>query len=155
MRIDTHLSANSVRDGHAHLVDVDRQALAVPMELTGPDEKVSGCAGAVAGASLGHAPSPGRPTVQRHIERAVVHRIGRATAAGPGVVGREDTAHEGDQRQTMGAIVAQGIDIPPEVATGCKRLVKAGLAIRAAAASRPDSAAIGTPGPGCTLPPAR
>ena len=29
------------------------------------------------------------------------------------------------------------------------------LAIRASAAKRPDNVAIGTPGPGCTLPPAR
>ena len=34
-------------------------------------------------------------------------------------------------------------------------MVKPRLAIRAAAACRPDMAAIGTPGPGCTLPPAR
>ena len=34
-------------------------------------------------------------------------------------------------------------------------MVKARCAITASAASWPDSAAIGTPGPGCTLPPAK
>jgi hypothetical protein len=52
-------------------------------------------------------------------------------------------------------VVAEGVDIPPEVAPGRDRLVEPRLAITAAAASCPDIAAIGTPGPGCTLPPAR
>jgi hypothetical protein len=34
-------------------------------------------------------------------------------------------------------------------------LVEARLAITASAARCPDKAAIGTPGPGCTLPPAK
>ena len=54
----------------------------------------------------------------------------------------------------MLTIVAQGIDIPPEITTRRDFLVKPRSAISVAAANRPDMAAIGTPGPGCTLPPA-
>ena len=55
----------------------------------------------------------------------------------------------------MQAVVTQCVKVPPEVAARGDNLVKPRLAIRAAAARRPDMAAIGTPGPGCTLPPAR
>ena len=53
------------------------------------------------------------------------------------------------------AVVAEGVDVPPEITTLRDRLVESRCAISVAAASRPDMAAIGTPGPGCTLPPAR
>jgi hypothetical protein len=53
------------------------------------------------------------------------------------------------------AVVAEGVDIPPEITTRRDRLVEARCPSSVSAASRPDIAAIGTPGPGCTLPPAR
>ena len=53
------------------------------------------------------------------------------------------------------AVVTHGVDIPPEVAPTGDDLIEPRLARTAAAASRPDIAAIGTPGPGCTLPPDR
>ena len=53
------------------------------------------------------------------------------------------------------AIVAQAVDIPPSVATLWDALVEARNAIRLSTARRPESIAIGTPGPGCTLPPVR
>ena len=52
-------------------------------------------------------------------------------------------------------VVTHGVDIPPKVAPVWNVLVEARLAITASAARCPDKAAIGTPGPGCTLPPAR
>jgi hypothetical protein len=55
----------------------------------------------------------------------------------------------------MLAVIAERIDIPPEITTRRDRLVESRCAISVAAASWPDIAAIGTPGPGCTLPPAR
>jgi hypothetical protein len=55
----------------------------------------------------------------------------------------------------MEPVVAEGVDVPPEITTLCDRLVESRCAISVAAAKRPDMAAIGTPGPGCTLPPAR
>jgi hypothetical protein len=82
-------------------------------------------------------------------------RTRAAGAPGATVVGREDAADEGDQRQRVAAVVAEGIDVPPEISTRLDRRVESRRAISVAAASRPDIAAIGTPGPGCTLPPAR
>ena len=79
----------------------------------------------------------------------------RAAAPRPGVIGREHTAHEGDDRQAELPVVAEGVDIPPEITTRRDNLVKPRSAISVAAAKRPDMAAMGTPGPGCTLPPAR
>ena len=55
----------------------------------------------------------------------------------------------------MAAVVADGVDVPPEISARRDRLVEPRCAISAAAANWPESAAIGTPGPGCTPPPAR
>jgi hypothetical protein len=55
----------------------------------------------------------------------------------------------------MAAVVADRIDVPPAISTRLDRRVEPRCAISVAAASRPDIAAIGTPGPGCTMPPAR
>jgi hypothetical protein len=55
----------------------------------------------------------------------------------------------------MLAIVAKPIDVPPKVIARIYRLIELRRAIKAATACRPDKAAIGTPGPGWTLPPAR
>ena len=70
------------------------------------------------------------------------------------VIRREHAADEGDDGQAIVAAIAQRIDIPPEICTRFDRLVEPRCAISVAAASCPDIAAIGTPGPGCTLPPA-
>ena len=75
--------------------------------------------------------------------------------ASPVVVRRKDTANEGDDGNAMLTAVTQPIDIPPEITTRLDELIESRCAIRVAAASRPESAAIGTPAPGCTLPPAR
>ena len=85
----------------------------------------------------------------------MVFGIRRALAAGPGVVRREDAADKGNDAQAVLAVVAECVDIPPEITTRRHRLVESRCAIKVAAARRPDMAAIGTPGPGCTLPPAR
>jgi hypothetical protein len=79
----------------------------------------------------------------------------RVLGMGPGVVRREDAADEGDDAQSVVAVVADGVDVPPEIAAGRDRLVESRCASSVAAALCPDSAAIGTPGPGCTPPPAR
>ena len=96
-----------------------------------------------------------RPAVQRHVQRAVPHRVGGPPPPRPRVVRRKHAADEGDQRQPTRAVIAQRIDIPPDIAVRRRGYREVRSAISAAAASRPDSTAIGTPGPGCTLPPAR
>jgi hypothetical protein len=78
-----------------------------------------------------------------------------AAAPAERVVGREDAAQEGDQRDAVLAVLAQRVDVPPDIAVQRDRAVEARSAISADAAIRPERAAIGTPGPGWVLPPAR
>ena len=91
-------------------------------------------------------------TVEGDVDGAVVERV---ATAGPGVVGREHAAQHGDDGKAMATVVAQRVDVPPEVAARRDRPVEPRSASSAAAAIRPERAVIGTPGPGCTLPPAR
>jgi hypothetical protein len=86
------------------------------VQLARADDKVFGIALAVARAALGHAPAASAWAVEGDIEGAVVHRIGRFAAPGPGVVGGEHAPDEGNQGQAVLAIVTQGVDVPPEVA---------------------------------------
>ena len=79
----------------------------------------------------------------------------RSLPSRPSVIRREHTAHKGDDGQAMLLVIAQCVKVPPEVAARRDKLVKPRSAINAAAASCPDIAAIGTPGPGWTLPPAK
>ena len=81
--------------------------------------------------------------------------IGRTAPPRQSVVGRKYAADEGDQGQSMLPVIAECVDVPPGVAVRRDGRVKARSVHSAAAASRPDKAAIGTPGPGCVLPPAR
>ncbi len=81
--------------------------------------------------------------------------VGGTRAAAPRIVGREDRADEDDDDEAVAAVIAQRVDIPPGIAVlrDVEREVRS--AITADAASRPEVAAIGTPAPGWTLPPAR
>lgn len=86
--------------------------------------------------------------IERDVQRAMIERVTTAEAAGKRVVGREDAADESDQRDALLAVVAQRVNVPPRIAVVRNGAVEARSAIRLAAAIRPDSAAIGTPGPG-------
>ena len=52
-------------------------------------------------------------------------------------------------------VIAERVNVPPRIAAGSEGRVEARSANAACAAKRPDSAAIGTPAPGCVPPPAR
>jgi hypothetical protein len=91
-------------------------------------------------------------TVKRNIERTMVCRI---IAAAPRVIRREDTADKSYDGDAILLAVADSVYVPPTVATWCDRLIEAKSVSTECAASRPESAAIGTPGPGWTLPPVR
>jgi ornithine carbamoyltransferase len=82
-------------------------------------------------------------------------RIASPKAAAQSVIGRKHAAYKGNERHGVTPIVAQRVDIPPGITTAWDDVIEAKYEITWAAASRPDSAAIGTPGPGCVLPPAR
>ena len=105
---------------------------------------------------LRHRPAIAALAIDRDIDGAMIERIGRALAPREGVVGREHAADEGDD----GDAVLRRRRSARRHTTTHSRLARTSLdevrsAIRLAAADRPDSAAIGTPGPGCVLPPAR
>jgi hypothetical protein len=86
----------------------------------------------------------------------VLERVGeRFSLARSRIERREHRADEDDQRERVLAVVAERIDVPPRVAATRDRVVEARSAESACAASFPLNAAIGTPAPGWTLPPAR
>ena len=156
---DGDVAADAAWQGHGRLVDRDLQPFVDPTHAAGADGDLPGVAPQRAAAALGHGPAP-RPAVQRHVHAHVVFRVAAAARAGQGVEGREHAADESDDRQPVPAVGAQRVDVPPRVTVLPHHDVEARLALTrssssAAAASRPDIAAIGTPGPGCTLPPAR
>jgi hypothetical protein len=105
-------------------------------------------------ATLGHGPAF-FTAVQSNIDGAVIFRIAQTLASRTGIIRREHAAHESNDRQPMLAVVTQSIKIPPAISIIGNYLVEARSCNNASAALMPESAAIGTPGPGCTLPPAR
>ncbi len=151
-RGDADLAADRAREREAALVDGDDQAVAVPFQVAGADRQMMRRTFGLP--AFGHRPG-GWLAVEGDVERAVAKRVGGAVSSGEAVIGREDAAEEGDQGDAVGAIVAERVDIPPDIAVRRDRAVEARSSIRADAASRPERAAIGTPGPGWVLPPAR
>lgn len=75
--------------------------------------------------------------------------------SGTKIIGREYAANKSNDGQTMQAIIACRIDVPPAIAVVYDWRVEVRSSSRASAARSPASAAIGTPGPGWVLPPAR
>ena len=157
LRSYRHPSAHSHGDGYIDFVKVDGQRLAIPVKVARADAAMACTALQLAAATFGHGPAFARFSIQRDIDGAVVFWVSHAPIAGtcPSIVGRKHTTHKGDDGQSILPVVAQRVDIPPEITTRRDRLVESRCAIRVAAASRPDMAAMGKPGPGCTLPPAK
>jgi hypothetical protein len=85
----------------------------------------------------------------------MIQGVSAPAFACPGVVGRKHTSDEGNQRQAVLTIVTQRVEVPPGIASRYYRPIEAKSLSMQAAARRPETAAIGTPGPGCVLPPAR
>ena len=122
----------------------------------GPTEKACSERCMDARPALGHGPAFSCPAIERHVDGAEVFGICcSAAAARPRIIGREHAAHEGDDGERVAAALAYGVDIPPGITTARGLDGEARSSIIVAAASQPEIAAIGTPGPGCTLPPAR
>ena len=151
-----HPAPNSVRPGHIDLINVDHQFLTVPLQTAGSDLEVFRTALNALAAPLGHGPALAAFAIQSHIQRAKIFWIGRTAvkSSGQSVIRRKNAPHKSDDGQSVLAIITQRIDIPPEITTRRDLLVKPRSSISVAAANRPDMAAIGRPGPGCTLPPA-
>jgi len=151
-RMQSHGAPDAARVWHTRLVDVDAQARPVPVKRAAAQHELVFRAADVILTPFGHRPTMSALAVNRDIERAVVERV---APPGPGIVGREHATDEGDDRDAVLAVIAQCVEIPPGVAARRDRSVEAESCKMHAAAIRPDIATIGTPGPGCTLPPAR
>lgn len=98
-----------------------------------------------------HCPTT-RLSVEGNIQRAMIVRV---RPSSPRIIGRENASNECDQNNSMFPIITDGVYVPPCIASFRNGSVKPKSEITACAAAFPDKAAIGTPGPGCTLPPAR
>lgn len=134
------------RDGH--LVDRECQRLTIPVDAARADDEFVFAALYRSAAALCHGPVLALLAIDRDVQRAMIEWVAAAETPCKRVIRREDAADEGDERDALFAIVAQRVDIPPRVAVFWNDPVEARSAIRLVAAIRPDSAAIGTPGPG-------
>ena len=157
LRLYGHTASHTHGNGHIDFINVDGQDLAIPSQAARANTVIVGVTVDVLAAAFGHGPASPPFAIKRNIECAKIIRISHAvvTGTGQGIVGRKNAADKGDDGQAVLSVVTQRVDIPPEITTRRDWLVESRCAISVAAASRPDMAAIGTPGPGCTLPPAR
>lgn len=151
-RLDAHMAAKPARPWRADFIDVDFQRPSIPSHRAGADLERGDVPPQTGASALGHRPSGPAWTIERDVHRAMIEGI---TMSAPSVIGRKHTAYKGDDRQPKLLVFAESVDIPPSVAAGRNVLIKARSAVACNAACQPESAAIGTPGPGCTLPPAR
>ena len=158
--IEPDASANPALPRHTDafvaFLDLDLERISRPAHRAWADRDRIGIAIDGGTRSLGHRPAC-LGSVERHVECRMVDGIAAPALA---IVGREDAAEEGDDRQavlpSIGTVgVARRVDVPPAVATGWNRRVEARSCITVRAASCPDKAAIGTPAPGWVLPPAQ
>jgi hypothetical protein len=153
--IDPHDALKSRREWIGNLIDPQRQCFAVPVDAALANEEFVFAPTDGAPAAFSHRPAFAFIAVERDIQRAMIERVGRPAPACKRVVGREHASDKCNERDAVLAIVAQSIDIPPRIAVFRNDAVEARSSIRLAAAICPDSDAIGTPGPGCALPPAK
>ncbi len=118
--------------------------------------EVGGIARKAGTAALGHAPIRAVWRIQGDVQTDEILGVRMfAQRARPRVVGGEHRTDESDERDAGGAFGIQRVDVPPRIPVRRDDLSEVRSCITCAAAMRPDSAAIGTPGPGWTLPPAR
>ena len=145
-----HAATHSLGPRHIDLVDIDGQFLAIPMQTAWPNLVVVSAALNMLTAPLSHGPAFAAFAIQSHIQGAEILRIRYTALKSPCqcIVRRKNTADKSNDGQTMLTVIAQRIDIPPEITTRRDLLVKPRSSISVAAAKRPDMTAIGTPGPG-------
>lgn len=151
---DAHRSPQPGWNGRGDLVDPHRQRSVTPGQSAPPDFN-RGCVAREGGSSaFGHGPSaaPAVQPVKCDVHGAVIQRV---ISAGQGIVRRKNAADKGNQRKAVSTVVAEGVDVPPGVAPWGNVRIEARSASSVRAAIRPESAAIGKPGPGCVPPPAR
>ena len=105
-------------------------------------------------AAFSHGPLFAMLIEERDVQGAVIERITAASFSSESIVWRKYATDEGDYGHTVPSVCTQRINIPPSISVGRNRCIEVKSCSNASAASRPESAAIGTPGPGWVLPPA-
>lgn len=156
-RKNTDRTPDFSRKRRAALIDIDLQVVLIPLKLAGPKSEPGGVSVQMPRPPFRHGPQMPWLTVQCHIDGAMVLGIDLRTPSfkRPGVVRGKHASYKCNDAQRISSVIAEGIDVPPKVTAGIYGLIKPRCAMVVSAANRPESAAIGTPGPGCTLPPAR
>jgi hypothetical protein len=118
LRNNLHAPADRKRQWRPGFPDGKIHPLAIPMQRAWPDFERIGAAPYGAPFPFRHGKARRARTAQQNIQRAIIFRIGRPPAAARGKIpGRKNAADEGDQRYRVLAIVADGVNVPPGIAT--------------------------------------
>lgn len=143
--------ASRPREGGGVLVEGERQLISRAGQARGADRERGGLAGVGAPVVLGEDPLAGAAVeaVEGDVEGDVLARV----ALGAGVARRKDRADEGDGRQAIAPARAEPVEVPPGVSARRERQVAPRSCHKVFSAMRAERAAIGTPAPGCALPP--
>jgi hypothetical protein len=153
-RRKAHAALERKRQGHASFIDVDDELRIMPCHGRRPNTELLLRSRHMFCTAFRHRPSA-FCAIERHIDRTMVFGIGSSVSAGTGIVRRKNTTDKTNNRQAVLAVVTESINIPPTITLWAYWRIKARSCNTASAARMPASAAIGSPGPGCVLPPAR
>lgn len=148
-------AANGPWNGRSALIDAYPERAIVPRQVIAAHEQRIACGLHRLRTVLRKGPALPSTPIERNVQCAIILSNTAVEPARTKVARREHAADECDQRQGVAPVITQRIDVPPQIATLRDLLIKSRSAIRQCAARRPESVAIGKPGPGCTLPPAR
>ena len=133
-------------------IDLNYKRISIPAKRTWTHAQKVGVLIKRVFASFGHCPSFHTFPVKTDIK---CHMIFGITPSGPSIIRGEHRPYHGNDRETEEAVIADCIRIPPSVTSAWNSQIKTWSFRICSAASIPESVAIGTPAPGCTLPPAR
>lgn len=140
------------RPRQKHFIERYLQTIIAKLHRTPADLQPLSAAIKGASPSFRHRPGMALRSIKSDVECNMIFRV---FAPAPVIVGGEDGPDKGNDGQCELSAIADGVDIPPAIATCRNRRVEPISCISWSAASLPERALIGTPGPGCTLPPAR
>lgn len=146
-----HRSAKRIEQALVALFNREFESISGPSHAARPDLQGICALRNIVSSAFCHRPTRLGP-IKRDVHASMVQRIVPSSTL---VEWREDRTNEGDDRQGVLAVLADGIDIPPTVSAGWYLRVEAWSSVRLRAACKPDKAAIGTPAPGCVAPPAQ
>ncbi len=148
IELNGHSAFQRKRKRHAHLIEIDHESIAGKGCMAAPNGEFIGGPLKRSLAAFRHRPTLAALAEQDHIDRAMIFRPQIATPPLPFVIGRKNASDEEDDRQAIGLVVAECVDIPPAIAARRDGRIEVQSAIKAETALRPDNAAIGTPAPG-------